>query len=50
MNVFYNNTKNNIFFLPDSVLHLFTFLLFPNIYFAQILDFIKLSALVIFLE
>ncbi len=43
MNVFYNNTKRNIYiFVPDSVLHLLHFLCSPIIFFSLILDFIKL--------
>ncbi len=47
VNVSYNNTKYiilkyNIIFVSYLVLHLFTFLCFPIIIFAQILDFIEL--------
>ncbi len=42
MNVFYNNTKRNIYFLPDLVLHLFTFLCSPIMLLSQMFDFIKL--------
>ncbi len=44
MNVFYNEQykEQYYFFLPDSVLHLFTFLYYPIIFFPLILDFIKL--------
>ncbi len=43
MNVFYYSTKSNIiFFLPDLVLHLITFICSPIFYFPHILDFIQL--------
>ncbi len=43
MNIFYNNKKEQyIYFLPDLVLHLLTFLCYPIIHFSVILDLIKL--------
>ncbi len=42
INVFYNNKNSNMYIFPDLVLHLFTFLCSPIMFFAQNLDFIKL--------
>ncbi len=43
MNVFDNNTKSNVSFLPDLILHLFTFLFSPiNVFFPTNFRFYKM--------
>ncbi len=43
MNVFDNNTKSNVSFLPDLILHLFTFLCSPiNVFFPTNFRFYKM--------